>query len=256
MGHAVSPDLRSWEVRPPLSSPTPAGFGQLEVIQVEEVYGRAVLIFSCLSGEASDFRQGASPRSDLGRACSPPRPGRSTSRTPIRSLTMSCTSAGWYVAVATIRGTCSHSGMSIRAATSWAGSPIRCRFTGTATGWSSTAAHRRIGTASYAPTRRLRMIAGPLIRQGPAIRRGHLGGPWPDGWQTAGATDATRRHAYCSPSGEFVADELTGGRVVLASYAERQPCVTPVIGVIVSRYPSRSSSLTSIVIPPIKSRGL
>jgi len=62
VGHAVSPDLRSWEVLPPLSSPTPAGFGQLEVIQVEEVDGRAVLIFSCLSGEASDLRRGASPR--------------------------------------------------------------------------------------------------------------------------------------------------------------------------------------------------
>ena len=57
-------------------------------------------------------------------------------------------------------------------------------------------------------------------------------------------------------SSATAASELTDGRVVLASYAEPQPCVTPVIGVIVSRYPSRSSSLTSIVIPPINSRGL
>lgn len=61
VGHAVSEDLRTWEVRPPLSVPTPEGFGQLEVTQVEEIDGRPVLIFSCLAGEASDSRRHASP---------------------------------------------------------------------------------------------------------------------------------------------------------------------------------------------------
>lgn len=46
IGQAWSPDLQSWEVRPPLSSPG-AGFGQLEVPQLEEVDGRWLLVFSC-----------------------------------------------------------------------------------------------------------------------------------------------------------------------------------------------------------------
>lgn len=50
VGHAWSPDLESWEVREPLSSPG-AGFGQLEVPQVAVVEGRPVLLFSCLSTE-------------------------------------------------------------------------------------------------------------------------------------------------------------------------------------------------------------
>jgi beta-fructofuranosidase len=46
IGHARSHDLRSWEVCPPLTRP--AGFGELEVAQVQYVDGRAMLIFSCL----------------------------------------------------------------------------------------------------------------------------------------------------------------------------------------------------------------
>jgi beta-fructofuranosidase len=52
IGHARSCDLVHWEAQPPLSSPG-AGFGQLEVPQVEEVDGRAVLLFSCLRGQLS-----------------------------------------------------------------------------------------------------------------------------------------------------------------------------------------------------------
>jgi beta-fructofuranosidase len=62
VGHAVSPDLRTWEVRPPLSEPVAAGFGQLEVMQVEEIGGKPVLIFSCLPPQASERRRGAFPR--------------------------------------------------------------------------------------------------------------------------------------------------------------------------------------------------
>jgi beta-fructofuranosidase len=50
VGHAWSRDLASWTVEPPLSTPG-SGFGQLEVLQVEAVEGRPVLIFSCESAE-------------------------------------------------------------------------------------------------------------------------------------------------------------------------------------------------------------
>ena len=56
VGHAWSPDLRRWELRPPLSEPG-AGFGHLEVTQVEVVDGRSVLLFSCLASTASAERR-------------------------------------------------------------------------------------------------------------------------------------------------------------------------------------------------------
>jgi beta-fructofuranosidase len=46
IGHAFSPDLKEWEVLPPLSDPG-AGFGHLEVPQVEYIDGQWVLVFSC-----------------------------------------------------------------------------------------------------------------------------------------------------------------------------------------------------------------
>jgi len=57
VGHATSPDLMTWEVHPPLSQP--GGFGQVEVTQVEEVDGQAVMLFSCLSSEMEADRPGA-----------------------------------------------------------------------------------------------------------------------------------------------------------------------------------------------------
>lgn len=62
VGHAVSPDLRTWEVQAPLSEPVDDGFGQLEVMQVEEIAGRPVLIFSCLAPQSSPARRAAFPR--------------------------------------------------------------------------------------------------------------------------------------------------------------------------------------------------
>ncbi|MGD9957768.1 hypothetical protein [Nocardioides sp.] len=50
VGHATSPDLRSWAVQPPLSEPT-GRFDWLEVISVQQVEGRWVAVFSCLSAE-------------------------------------------------------------------------------------------------------------------------------------------------------------------------------------------------------------
>lgn len=50
IGHARSRDLLSWTVQPPLSPPG-AGFGQLEVPQVENIDGRWVLVFNCLASE-------------------------------------------------------------------------------------------------------------------------------------------------------------------------------------------------------------
>ena len=62
VGHAVSDDLRSWRVRQPLSEPAQNGFGQLEVMQVEEVDGRPVLLFACLPPQASPARREQHPR--------------------------------------------------------------------------------------------------------------------------------------------------------------------------------------------------
>jgi len=56
VGHAWSPDLRTWEIRPPLTEPG-QGFGQLEVNQVEIIDGRPILMFSCLAGDVSDARR-------------------------------------------------------------------------------------------------------------------------------------------------------------------------------------------------------
>jgi beta-fructofuranosidase len=50
VGHAVSEDLVSWEVQGPLSAPT-GRFEWLEVMQLVQVEGRWVLLFSCLSDE-------------------------------------------------------------------------------------------------------------------------------------------------------------------------------------------------------------
>jgi hypothetical protein len=57
VGHAVSADLRHWQLRPPLTTPGPRGFGQLEVLQAEVVDGRPVLLFSCLAEHASGDRR-------------------------------------------------------------------------------------------------------------------------------------------------------------------------------------------------------
>jgi len=58
LGHAWSPDLVDWEVRPPLSDPG-SGFGQLEVPQVCVIDGRQVLLFNCLGSHLSDHRRAA-----------------------------------------------------------------------------------------------------------------------------------------------------------------------------------------------------
>jgi beta-fructofuranosidase len=58
VGHAVSEDLRGWEVQPPLSSPSGI-FEWLEVISVVRVEGRWVLLFSCLSSEMPGAPSGA-----------------------------------------------------------------------------------------------------------------------------------------------------------------------------------------------------
>lgn len=46
IGHATSPDLLRWEVRPPLSQPQ-MGFGHLEVPQIVEIDGHRLLVFCC-----------------------------------------------------------------------------------------------------------------------------------------------------------------------------------------------------------------
>lgn len=46
IGHATSEDMRTWDVKPPLSQPG-QGFGQLEVFQLAEVDGVTLLVFCC-----------------------------------------------------------------------------------------------------------------------------------------------------------------------------------------------------------------
>ncbi len=58
VGHAVSDDLVTWEVRPPLSEPS-GRFEWLEVMQVVRVEGRWVMVFSCLSPEMPGAAPGA-----------------------------------------------------------------------------------------------------------------------------------------------------------------------------------------------------
>ena len=61
IAHAFSPDLASWEVRPPLSA-AGSGFTHLEVPQVTTIDGRTFLLFSCdsraLAGRNSGGRGG------------------------------------------------------------------------------------------------------------------------------------------------------------------------------------------------------
>ena len=55
VGHARSNDLSTWTVEPPLSKPS-SGFGQLEVLQVADVDGQSVLLFSCMTPQLADSR--------------------------------------------------------------------------------------------------------------------------------------------------------------------------------------------------------
>jgi beta-fructofuranosidase len=55
VAHARSADMRRWEVRPPLSE-VGTGFGQLEVLQVREIDGRTVLVFTCHPQEQTPER--------------------------------------------------------------------------------------------------------------------------------------------------------------------------------------------------------
>lgn len=60
IGHATSPDLVHWTVQPPLSEPG-AGFGHIEVVQVADVDGTPVGLFSCLGSELAQGRRDADP---------------------------------------------------------------------------------------------------------------------------------------------------------------------------------------------------
>jgi beta-fructofuranosidase len=51
--HAVSDDLRNWEVLPPVTKPD-TGFGQMEVIQVVEIDGVPTMIWCCGVKELSE----------------------------------------------------------------------------------------------------------------------------------------------------------------------------------------------------------
>ncbi len=55
VGHAWSADLRTWEVRPPLSEP--GEFGHLEVTQTASINGQRVLIFCANPDRVSEARR-------------------------------------------------------------------------------------------------------------------------------------------------------------------------------------------------------
>lgn len=57
IGHAVSKDLRSWTLAPPLSEPSESGFGQLEVPHTITIDGRSALLFCCNPPHASAARR-------------------------------------------------------------------------------------------------------------------------------------------------------------------------------------------------------
>jgi beta-fructofuranosidase len=56
VGHARSDDMLTWTTRPPLCE-TGAGFGQLEVLQVREVDGQPLLVFTCHPQEQTEERR-------------------------------------------------------------------------------------------------------------------------------------------------------------------------------------------------------
>jgi len=55
IGLATSKDLNSWQVKPPIGL-TDSQFGQLEVLQIEQVNGKDVLLFCCGARELSNER--------------------------------------------------------------------------------------------------------------------------------------------------------------------------------------------------------
>jgi len=59
LGHAISEDLVTWDVQPPLSNP--GEFGHLEVPQVEIVDGAPVLVFSIAAADVSQRRRSRGP---------------------------------------------------------------------------------------------------------------------------------------------------------------------------------------------------
>jgi beta-fructofuranosidase len=65
IGHATSPDLAHWTVRPPFASP--AGFGHLEVPEVVKVDGHAYLVW-CTQREATGRDRLAGPHGDRARS--------------------------------------------------------------------------------------------------------------------------------------------------------------------------------------------
>ena len=56
VAHSTSTDLKTWEVQPPLHGES--GFGQVEVIQVEEIDGKWVLVFSVNAHDLNEVKPG------------------------------------------------------------------------------------------------------------------------------------------------------------------------------------------------------
>ena len=65
VGHARSPDLRTWQAMPPLTRPG-AGFGHLEVLQLVTIDDEPSLLFSCAPENLSAARREAAGGSGSG----------------------------------------------------------------------------------------------------------------------------------------------------------------------------------------------
>lgn len=64
IGHARSPDLVHWEVRPPLSGHSE--FGHLEVLQSAQVGGHFILVFCCAADDIAPQRRARLPHETTG----------------------------------------------------------------------------------------------------------------------------------------------------------------------------------------------
>ena len=56
VAHSISPDLKNWKVQSPLHGES--GFGQVEVIQVEEIEGKYVLVFCVNAHDLNEIKPG------------------------------------------------------------------------------------------------------------------------------------------------------------------------------------------------------
>ena len=131
IGHAWSPDLEAWQLRPPLSAPG-QGFAQLEVVQTARVDGQDLLMFSALAKDMSAARA-RGRRAGCGSRGPTHRSAPTTLPTPNSSPTVTDTSVGSSTSRQPAESSSSPSITTPTTAASLARSAIPRKLTGTAT---------------------------------------------------------------------------------------------------------------------------